>query len=353
MLVSDFDFELPTDLIAQSPPERRDAARMLVVQNGGMRDEGVADFVKYLRPGDVVVFNNSKVVPARFEAGGHEFTLHTKTKSGWWALCKKFKRIKIGSRFTLADGTEISIHGKNDDSGLLVQFECEDPFAVLDKVGKLPLPPYVRRPQNDEDRERYQTIYARHIGSLAAPTAGLHFTPELLGAIEEAGAKIVNITLHVGAGTWMPVKTEDTDKHKMHSERGFITPAQAKIIAGAKRVIAVGTTSLRLLEASEGRAFEDTTSIFITPGYKFKVVDVLLTNFHLPRSTLFMLVCAFAGTDEMKAAYAHAVAEKYRFFSYGDCCLLFGKEPKAKISKGRRPGRFSSSRRPAPGRRPV
>ena len=310
-------------MIAQSPTERRDASRMLVVDGDRLADKQITDFVSYLRPGDVVVFNNSKVIPARFDAGGHEMTLHTKSKRGWWALCRKFKRLKTGDRLALDDGTEVEIIGKNDKSGLHIRFDCDDAFAVLDRVGKMPLPPYMRRPENESDRERYQTIYAGPLGSMAAPTAGLHFTPELLGAIKAAGAKIVNITLHVGAGTWMPVKSEDTADHKMHSEYGVITSAQAAVIRSAKRVIAVGTTSLRLLESAEGGAFDGKTNIFITPGYKFKAVDALLTNFHLPKSTLFMLPCAFAGTDNMKAAYAHAVAEKYRFFSYGDCCLLF------------------------------
>ena len=187
----------------------------------------------------------------------------------------------------------------------------------------------MKRNEELSDRERYQTIYANPVGSMAAPTAGLHFTNELLDAVRDAGAEIVNITLHVGAGTWAPIKTEDTENHKMHSEWGVITQEQADIINNAKqnggRVIAVGTTSLRLLESATGKPFCGTTNIFITPGYKFKIVDVLLTNFHLPKSTLFMLVCAFAGLPEMRAAYAHAVAEKYRFFSYGDSCLLFKK----------------------------
>ena len=217
---------------------------------------------------------------------------------------------------------------------------CDNVFAVLDKVGKMPLPSYMKREAETEDRERYQTVYAEPVGSMAAPTAGLHFTPELMQEIEARGAKIVKITLHVGAGTWMPVKTEDLSQHKMHSEWCCITPQQADIINNAKRVIAVGTTSMRTLESAaiDNRNLPEnerntrvvpicrSTDIFITPGYKFGAVDVLLTNFHLPKSTLFMLVSAFAGLDEMKVAYAHAIAEKYRFFSYGDCCLLFKKD---------------------------
>ncbi|MCL1786245.1 MAG: tRNA preQ1(34) S-adenosylmethionine ribosyltransferase-isomerase QueA [Alphaproteobacteria bacterium] len=342
MRVSEFDFDLPAGLIATHPPARRDAARMLVVNGVGacrarpgvrgtpLQDLHITDFISYLRPGDVVVFNNSRVIPARFDATDaagkmHEFTLHTKADNGWLALCKKFGAFNVGDELTMQDGTKIIVRGKDDESGLLIEFLCGNPFAVLDKVGKMPLPPYMKRSDEPADRERYQTVYAEHLGSMAAPTAGLHFTNEMLSRVRAAGAEIVNITLHVGAGTWMPVKSEDTAGHKMHSEWGVITPEQSEIITKAKRVVAIGTTSLRLLEASGGRPFCGTTDIFITPGYEFKVVDVLLTNFHLPKSTLFMLVSAFAGLPEMRAAYTHAIERKYRFFSYGDCCLLFRK----------------------------
>lgn len=325
MRTIEFDFDLPEDLIAQSPLSARDASRMMAVHNSEFQDHHISDFISYLRSGDVVVFNNSKVIPCRFDAGEYEFTLHTQTKNGWWAFAKKFNKLNIGDTLKLLNGTQIEIIDKNDDSGVLIKFDCDNIFDVLDRVGKIPLPPYIRRPDDAIDRARYQTVYADPLGSMAAPTAGLHFTPELLKKIENAGAKILNITLHVGAGTWMPVKSDDTRDHKIHSEYGVITPEQSAAIKGAKRVIAVGTTSLRLLEASGGDTFNGATDIFITPGYEFKVVDVLLTNFHLPKSTLFMLVCAFAGTDEMKRAYARAILEKYRFFSYGDCCLLFRK----------------------------
>ncbi|MDR2770348.1 MAG: S-adenosylmethionine:tRNA ribosyltransferase-isomerase, partial [Rickettsiales bacterium] len=251
---------------------------------------------------------------------------------GAWGLCKKFKKINVGDKLRLGDGTRIEVIGKNDESGLLLKFE-EEVFETLERVGKMPLPPYVKRPADDGDAARYQTVYAAAPGSMAAPTAGLHFTQELLDEIERR-AKIVRITLHVGAGTWMPVKSEDTDRHKMHAERGVITLEQAAAINGATRVVAVGTTSLRLLEsaaavAPDGRRvapFDGSTDIFITPGHEFRTTDALLTNFHLPKSTLFMLASAFAGMDEIRAAYAHAIREKYRFFSYGDCCLLFKKE---------------------------
>ena len=338
---SDFDFELPAELIASHPLHKRDASRMLVVKGTDVADKHIRDFVEYLRPGDVVVFNNSKVIPARFNASGHEITLHTAVSDKiWWGLCKKFNKINIGEILTLDDGSQVKVLDKESESGLKLEFLCDNVFAVLDKVGKMPLPPYMKREAETEDRERYQTVYADPIGSMAAPTAGLHFTPKLMDEIERRGAKIVKITLHVGAGTWMPVKTENLSEHKMHSEWCYITPEQADIINNAKRVIAVGTTSMRTLEsaAMDNSKLPEpqrnrrvapicrSTDIFITPGYKFGAVDVLLTNFHLPKSTLFMLVSAFAGLDEMKKAYAHAVVEKYRFFSYGDCCLLFKKE---------------------------
>jgi len=335
---SDFDFELPTELIATHPLHDRDASRMLVVDGEDISDKRIRDFVFFIKPGDVVVFNNSRVIPARFEADGHEITLHTAVDDkNWWGLCKKFNKINVGDILTMCDGTQIEVMDKDDESGLLLQFKCDNVFDLLNKYGKMPLPPYMKREEETEDRERYQTVYADPLGSMAAPTAGLHFTDELLKEIEKAGAKIVKVTLHVGAGTWMPVKTENLDEHKMHSEWCCITQEQADIINNAKRIIAVGTTSMRTLESASKLAKENgfdgrvmpicqTTNIFITPGYKFGAVDVLLTNFHLPKSTLFMLVSAFAGLEEMKAAYKHAVTEKYRFFSYGDCCLLFKKD---------------------------
>lgn len=329
MHTSDFDFELPEELIASHPLAQRDASRMLVVPENA--DKHIRDFVEFLHPGDVVVFNNSKVIPARFNASGYEITLHTsESDTVWWGLAKKFNKLNIGDTLKLDDGTLAVVLDKDDTSGLKLEFKTDNLFAVLDRVGKMPLPPYMKRDEETSDRDRYQTVYAQPVGSMAAPTAGLHFTPELLHEIESRGAKIVNITLHVGAGTWLPVKTEDLSQHKMHSEWGCITADQAATINAAKRVIAVGTTSMRLLESAatdDGvQPFCSTTDIFITPGYKFRAVDVLLTNFHLPKSTLFMLVSAFAGVDEMRAAYQHAINQRYRFFSYGDCCLLFKKD---------------------------
>lgn len=335
---SDFDFELPSELIASHPLARRDASRMLVVGGAKLADKHIRDFLDYIRPGDVVVFNNSRVIPARFMASNHEITLHTgESDKIWWGLCKKFNKIPVGTRLVMEDGTVVRVLAKNADSGLKLEFLCDNLFEVLNRVGKMPLPPYMKREEQSDDRERYQTVYADPMGSMAAPTAGLHFTPELMSEIEARGAKIVKVTLHVGAGTWMPVKTEDLSQHKMHSEWCCITEEQAAIINNATRVIAVGTTSMRTLESAAmdagnaragGRVVPicRNTNIFITPGYKFRAVDVLLTNFHLPKSTLFMLVSAFAGLENMRAAYRHAVDEKYRFFSYGDCCLLFKQE---------------------------
>ncbi len=333
---SDFDFDLPSKLIASRPLVRRDASRMLVVQPNNISDKYILDFLDYLHPGDVVVFNNSRVIPARFMASGFEITLHTSGENDkiWWGLCKKFNKIPVGSELVLDDGTTVTVLAHDDDSGLKLQFNCDNVFDVLNRVGKMPLPPYMKRDEEFSDRERYQTVYSDPLGSMAAPTAGLHFTPELMTEIEKRGAKIVKVTLHVGAGTWMPVKTENLSEHKMHSEWCCITPGQADIINNAKRVIAVGTTSMRTLESAAKLAVDKNrvapicanTDIFITPGYQFRAVDMLLTNFHLPKSTLFMLVSAFAGIDEMKLAYKHAIDNEYRFFSYGDCCLLFKKD---------------------------
>ncbi|MDR0319682.1 MAG: tRNA preQ1(34) S-adenosylmethionine ribosyltransferase-isomerase QueA [Rickettsiales bacterium] len=326
MKVSDFDFDLPPELIASRPLPERSASRMLVI-NETLSDDFVSDFPKYLRPGDVVVMNDSRVIPSRFTATAangksYEITLHTNLGgSKWIGLAKKFQQLSPGEILTLADGTEIEIADKSD-AGIVLEPLT---FETLERVGKIPLPPYMKRDDDAEDKDRYQTVYSNRPGSMAAPTAGLHFTPELLSEIENAGAKIVKITLHVGAGTFLPVKSEDTNDHKMHSEFGVITQEQADIINAAKRIVAVGTTSLRLLESAGGKAFDGATDIFITPGYKFRTADVLLTNFHLPKSTLFMLVSAFAGLPEMRAAYSRAVLEKYRFFSYGDCCLVYRK----------------------------
>ncbi len=330
MKLDDFDFILPDDLIASKPLDNRDDSRMLVVPEN--LDKKFRDFIDYIKPGDVVVFNNSRVIPARFMANDYEITLHTsESDKVWWGLCKKFNKLNVGEKLSLQNGTEIQILDKDDVSGIKIEFLTDDVFGTLDAVGKMPLPPYMKRSAEIMDDNRYQTVYSAPLGSMAAPTAGLHFTDDVLREISNRGAKIVNITLHVGAGTWLPVKVDDLSQHKMHSEWGCITQQQADIINSANRVIAVGTTSLRLLEsAAVGKnkvgEFCKSTDIFITPGYEFKIVDVLLTNFHLPKSTLFMLVSAFAGLSDMKSGYNFAIENKYRFFSYGDCCLLFKKE---------------------------
>ncbi|MDW3024190.1 MAG: S-adenosylmethionine:tRNA ribosyltransferase-isomerase, partial [Alphaproteobacteria bacterium] len=255
LTTSDFDFELPSELIASRPLAQRDASRMLVVNGDKISDKYVRDFLDYLRPGDVVVFNNSRVIPARFMADGkHEITLHTAVNNKtWWGLCKKFNKIPDGAILSLDNGAQIRVLAHDDDSGIKLEFLCDNVFETLDAVGKMPLPPYMKRDAELSDRDRYQTVYADPIGSMAAPTAGLHFTAELLDEIRARGAQIVNITLHVGAGTWLPVKTEDLSQHKMHSEWGCITEAQAEIINNATRVISVGTTSLRLLESAAMR----------------------------------------------------------------------------------------------------
>lgn len=331
MKLSDFDFELDTNLIASYPLTHRDDSKMLVVKGNILEDKTVKNFIDYINKGDVVVFNNTKVIPARFMADSHEITLHTQeSKNIWWGFCKKFNKINIGDEFVLKDKTKIKILDKKNDSGLKIEFLTqENSIEVLNRVGVLPIPPYMKRNTEAIDNIRYQTVYASVMGSMAAPTAGLHFTNEMLKQIIEKGVKIVNITLHVGAGTFAPVKTENIEEHKMHSEYGIITQEQVDIIKKAKRVIAVGTTSMRLLESAsisgKLQKFDGLTNIFIKPGFKFNTVDVLLTNFHLPKSTLLMLVSAFAGYNEIKQAYLHATQQKYRFFSYGDCCLLFRK----------------------------
>ena len=359
MKTSQFWYPLPERLIAQHPSERRGTEKMMVLHRatGMIEHRHIADIVEYLDEKDLLVVNDTKVFPARLigcweDSKGAVEVLMVAAAPESETVKELVWNVIIGSGRKCREG-QVAVFGPRGElkAKLLkplegigmwkVEFICERPLMdLLDEFGHTPVPPYVKREGTREeemaDRERYQTIYAREVGSVAAPTAGLHFTPELLDAIRGRGAEIVNITLHVGAGTWLPVKVEDLSQLKMHSEWGCITDAQADIINSAKRVIAVGTTSLRLLESAAIRndnpakyrrvaPFCTTTDIFITPGYKFRSVDVLLTNFHLPKSTLFMLVSAFAGLDEMKQAYSHAVSEKYRFFSYGDCCLLFKK----------------------------
>jgi S-adenosylmethionine:tRNA ribosyltransferase-isomerase len=350
-----FDFELPPERIALEPARPRDAARMLVVgADAALDDRRIADLPDFLRPGDALVVNDTRVIAARLNgvrARGDvtariEATLIRRVDaSRWRALVRPAKKLKVGERISFGEASDSNVClvgaleatvEENNSGEVLLAFDFSG--AVLDDsieaLGQMPLPPYIaaRRAPGQSDRADYQTLFADQSGAVAAPTAGLHFTPELVARIEATGARIFRTTLHVGAGTFLPVKVEDTDEHRMHSEWGRVTPEVADALnetrARGGRIVAVGTTSLRILESaanSDGviEPFSGETSIFITPGYRFRAVDVLLTNFHLPRSTLFMLVCAFAGLAPMRAAYAHAIAKGYRFYSYGDACLLF------------------------------
>jgi S-adenosylmethionine:tRNA ribosyltransferase-isomerase len=334
MRVDLFDFDLPEELIAQRPAVPRDSARLLDVAADGLHDRTVRDLPRLLQPGDLLVFNDTKVIPARLlgtrSSGGKVEALLIRQHAAdrWLAFARPAKRLKIGDALTF-NALSGKVAAKHPDGSIEIAFDRvgAELMAAIDSAGAVPLPPYIRHGIADErDRADYQTLFARIDGSVAAPTAGLHFTPELMAALGEAGIRTANVTLHVGAGTFQPVRVEDTDRHVMHAEWGEIPQATADAIAAAKRVVSIGTTALRLLEtvARDGpvRAWTGETAIFITPGFEFRVADLLLTNFHLPRSTLFMLVAAFAGLERMKAAYAHAVAERYRFYSYGDCCLL-------------------------------
>ena len=371
MRVDLFDFELPPERIALRPAEPRDSARMLVVNpdrepsgsqarvaspmaRGSFEDRTVGDLPKYLRPGDLLVVNDTRVIPARLvgiRARGEnvariEATLIKREGSNQWrALAKPAKRLAPGDRIRFGEASESMacllaaldadvVEREEGEVLLSFHFDGAALDEAIERLGHMPLPPYIaaRRADDDRDARDYQTIFAKEAGAVAAPTAGLHFTPALRAAIEARGVPVHSVTLHVGAGTFLPVKVEDTDAHLMHSEWGSVSAETAAALNAARanggRIVAVGTTALRILESAttEGgvvQAFSGDTSIFITPGYRFRAVDVLMTNFHLPRSTLFMLVSAFAGLETMQAAYAHAVRENYRFYSYGDACLLF------------------------------
>jgi len=343
MRTADFDFILPPDRIADHPARPRDGARLLTVTAGGLADRVVRDLPGLLRPGDLLVFNDTRVIPARLEgrrgAARVEVTLHKRVAPArWWAFARPAKRLRPGDVVEFAPGFAAAVEAKADGGEVLLGFSgfADDEagwFEALRRHGRMPLPPYIRRPDGAEptDAEDYQTLFAAADGAVAAPTAGLHFTPGLLAALAAAGVATTTVTLHVGAGTFLPVKVEDIADHRMHAEVGEIGPAAVAAITATReaggRVVAVGTTSLRLLETVAGpdgrlTPWTGETAIFITPGYRFRIVDMLLTNFHLPRSTLFMLVCAFAGLERMRAAYAHAIAGGYRFYSYGDTSLL-------------------------------
>jgi S-adenosylmethionine:tRNA ribosyltransferase-isomerase len=337
MRVDLFDFDLPQDLIAQRPVSPRDAARLLDVAPEGLHDRGVRDLPGLLRKGDLLVFNDTKVIPARLigtRLGGGKveaLLIRDLGASRWLSFARPTKRLKLGDSLAFAGGLGATVEAKNEDGSVVLAFDRTGHafLTALEQGGAVPLPPYIRGGTADaRDRSDYQTLFAKHDGSVAAPTAGLHFTPALMAALAEAGIATSGVTLHVGAGTFQPVRALDTDAHVMHAEWGEVPQATVDAIAAAKRVVCIGTTSLRLLEsvARDGplKAWTGETDIFITPGFQFRVADLLLTNFHLPRSTLFMLVAAFAGLERMQDAYAHAVGERYRFYSYGDCCLLRG-----------------------------
>jgi len=339
MLVDDFDFDLPKELIAQRPACPRHSARLLVVDNE-LSDAHVSDLPGLLAPGDMLVLNDTRVIPARLKGkrgdASVEVTLHQRLgEDSWNVFARPARKLKAGNVIDFASGFSASVTGKGDggEVGLRFNLSGADLMAALERHGGMPLPPYIRRQglADGRDKSDYQTLFADKDGAVAAPTAGLHFTPELIAALDARNIKRATVTLHVGAGTFLPVKVDDTDDHVMHSEWGEIDAATASAINAARaaggRIVAVGTTSLRLLESAadaNGRlhAFCDTTDIFITPGYRFKIVDILMTNFHLPRSTLFMLVAAFAGFERMKKAYATAINSGYRFYSYGDASLL-------------------------------
>lgn len=339
MRVDLFDFELPPDRIALRPASPRDSARLLHVRPDGMDDRAVSDLPRLLMPGDLLVFNDTRVIPAQLEGRRGEAkigaTLHKREgPRSWRAFVRNAKRVRPGDRLEFGGGVTALAGDKAADGSMMLDFEGDEPVELLlERAGRMPLPPYIagRRPADERDRSDYQTMFAREEGAVAAPTAALHFTPELMAALDHAGVGHATLTLHVGAGTFLPVKAEDTDAHVMHSEWGRIGADAAARLNRArrqgKRVIAVGTTVLRLIEsaadeAGQIHAFEGDTNIFITPGYRFRGIDGLLTNFHLPRSTLFMLVSALMGRERMQAAYRHAIDGGYRFYSYGDACLL-------------------------------
>ena len=355
MRLSDFDFDLPESLIALRPAVPRDAARLLVVSPPGQLDDRlVSDLPALLRPGDAIVFNDTRVIPARLNGTrerdgsvvGVEATLHRRISPyRWTAFMKPGKRLKVGDQVRFGERDDracflgvldATVTAKGEGGEVTLSFDLSGPDldAAIAERGAMPLPPYIaaRRAEDEQDRGDYQTIYAREDGSVAAPTAGLHFTPALLEALKARGVGLHFVTLHVGAGTFLPVKTEDVAEHHMHPEYGEVSAETAAALNAARaaggRIVAVGTTALRLLESATGedgvvRPFAGETAIFITPGYRFRAVEVLMTNFHLPRSTLFMLVAAFSGLETMRGVYAHAIEHGYRFYSYGDAGLLF------------------------------
>ena len=336
MRASDFDFDLPQDRIAHEPARPREAARLLHVGDT-LTDGHISDLAGLLRPGDLLVTNDTRVIPAQLTARRGDATIgitldRPSGDGGWHALVRNARRMRVGDTLQIDAEFTATVRVRGDDGSAVLDFNCAgvDFDIALRRAGALALPPYIERPDGPtaQDEADYQTIFAAKDGAVAAPTAGLHFTPTLLAALAARGVGHVTVTLHVGAGTFLPMRTDAVRDHRMHPERGVITQATADAInARPGRLVVVGTTSLRLLESAADadgciRPFDGETAIFITPGHKITSADLLLTNFHLPRSTLFMLVCAFAGQERMRAAYAHAIASGYRFYSYGDACLL-------------------------------
>ncbi len=339
MRVDLFDFQLPPENIALRPVVPKDAAKLLVVTDGQHLDAIVADLPDMLRAGDCLVFNDTRVIPAQLEGKRGEAkigaTLHKREGlRSWRAFIRNAKRLRDGDEIDFGKGVTATASARGQDGSFLLCFAGDEPIELLlDRAGTVPLPPYIasKRATDAQDALDYQTMFATQAGAVAAPTAALHFTPDLIARVKDAGIGVETLTLHVGAGTFMPVKADDTDDHQMHAEWGRIDADTAARLNAVRqkggRVIAVGTTSLRLLESAcdaQGRiqAFDGDTAIFITPGYQFKAIDGLMTNFHLPKSTLFMLVSALMGRETMQAAYAHAIASDYRFYSYGDAGLL-------------------------------
>ncbi|MFN3077080.1 MAG: tRNA preQ1(34) S-adenosylmethionine ribosyltransferase-isomerase QueA [Alphaproteobacteria bacterium] len=339
MRIEAFDFPLPPERIATRPVVPRDAARLLeVFPNGGLEDRQIRDLPGRLDPGDILVVNDTRVLPARLSGLRGEarisVTLHKAEGMNLWrAFARPAKKLRPSDRIVFDENLSAEVTARNEGGEVALRFDRggSELMAALHRLGSMPLPPYLKRAGDECDRDDYQTLFAAVDGAVAAPTAGLHFTPELMTALTARGVGLVTVTLHVGAGTFLPVKVDDFRDHRMHAETGILTEAAADAINEARsrggRVVAVGTTSLRLMEsAADGdgrlRPFCGETDIFLTPGYRFRTAEMLLTNFHLPRSTLFLLVCAFTGTERMKHAYAHAIASGYRFYSYGDATLL-------------------------------
>ena len=341
MNVSDFDYQLPEELIAQKPAEVRDHCRLLVVdrKSGTVTHRTFTDILEYLNPGDCLVFNDSRVIPARLfgtrrgTGAKVEFLLSKKIEGNTWeTLVKPGRRCRTGDIIDFEEGLSAEITGYAEDGTRIAEFSCEGSFEdTLERIGSMPLPPYITRKSDDSDKENYQNVYARENGSVACATAGLHWTPELIKAAQDMGVKTAYVTLHVGIGTFRPVKAEKVEDHHMHFESYTVSEAAAEIINSAKaaggRIICVGTTACRTLESASDengilRAGSADTGIFIYPGYKFKITDCMVTNFHLPKSTLLMLVSALAGRELILDAYGQAVKERYRFFSYGDAMLI-------------------------------